>query len=95
MNKHKLTKLKQEYENNNNLTQNMLIEQKPDHHPHHPPPPQTNVSSVPTGYQRTGEGEGTSLVIGRVTAVVVVVAVDGEERVAGRAGLGGIADSGE
>ena len=90
MNKHKLTKLKQEYENNNNPTQNMLTEQKPDHHPH---PPKKMCPVSPLAIKEQERVKETSLVIGCVTAVVVAVA--GGERVAGRAGPGGTVDSGE
>ena len=70
----------------------MLTEQKPDHHPH---PPKQMCPVSPLAIKEQERVKETSLVIGHVTAVVVVAAVVGGVRVAGRAGPGGTADSGE
>ena len=68
----------------------MQTEQKPDHHPH---PPKQKCLVSPLAIKEQERVKETSLVIGRVTAVVATVA--GRVREAGRAGLGGTAAAGE
>ena len=65
----------------------MQSEQKPDHHPH---PPKQKCLVSPLAIKEQKRVKETSLVIGRVTAVVA-----GGVREAGLAGPGGTAAAGE